>query len=305
MLTWLNSLMFIKFYNSKYSKSPQNSAPSSIKDNAQQSDEGSPKDLTRELLEAMSTEQKDRETNQSDVPSEIASKTEKVNKGIEDLGNKTKHATDRAKDGVNQANDIFQDKLQAATDVASEKVNEQNKRWHEYQREQVDDLKSTKTEENEKENAKQDSLRSQNAKDESLDTPSVSSQDDASSKPEDKVPKLEPTRSFNDGSKKKSQSRSVSLQKKTQLPRPQSKNRSISPGKKNSQPKPEEKPQTNGNVSEEPKGEANQKNESKDEEGEDDPKPSSLEESAYEVNPDELENEEEKKAEAEMQPKSN
>ncbi|KAI4240301.1 MAG: hypothetical protein L6R42_011553, partial [Xanthoria sp. 1 TBL-2021] len=35
----------------------------------------------------------------------------------------------------------------------------------------------------------------------------------------------------------------------------------------------------------------------------DEEKPSSLDESAYEVNPDELENEEEKKAEAKMQPK--
>lgn len=297
------TLMFIRFYNSKYSKNAQSSTSTSTTDDVQQSNKGSPKDLTRELLEAMSTEQKDRETNESDVPPEIASKTEKVNKGIENLGDTTKHATDRAKEGANHANDIFQDKLQAATDAASEKVNEQNKRWHEYQKEQVDDLKSTKKEENEKENAKQASPRSQNGKDGSVDTPSEPSQDDAASKPEDKVPKLEPTPSLGDGSKKKSQSRSVSPQKKTQLPRPRSKNRSVSPEKKTPLSKPEEKPQTNGNISEGPKEGAEHGDEPKSEE-EDDPKPSSLDESAYEVNPDELENEDEKKAEAEMQPKS-
>ncbi|KAL9000068.1 MAG: hypothetical protein Q9188_005747 [Gyalolechia gomerana] len=299
------TFMFVQFYNSKYSRNAQSSSSASPTDHAQQSDKGTAKDLSRELVEAMSTEQNARETNESDVPPEIASRTEKVNKGVEDLGNIAKHAADRAKDGANQANDAFQDKVQAATDAASEKINEQNKRWHEHQKEQVDDLKTTKKEENEKERAKQASFESHNSKDESASTLSEPSPDDTSSKPQEKAPKLEPTSSSGDGSKKKPQSRSVSPQKKTQLPRPRSKNRSVSPEKKNPQPKSEEKPQTNGDVSasegKEEGGE--QKDKPKSEEEEEDPKPSSLDESAYEVNPDELENEDEKKAEAEMQPK--
>ncbi|KAL9027728.1 MAG: hypothetical protein Q9196_003785 [Gyalolechia fulgens] len=298
------TFMFVQFYTSKYSKNAQSSPPPSTTDHAQQSDKGA-KDLTRELVEAMSTEQNDRETNDSDVPPEIASRTEKINRGVDDLGNKAKHAADRAKDGANQANEAFQDQLQAAADAASEKINEQNKRWHGYQKEQVDDLKMTKKEENEKERAKQASSKSQTSKDESAGTSSEPSPDDTFSKLQDEAPKLEPTSSSGDGPKKKPQSRSVSPQKKTQLPRPRSKNRSGSPEKKNPRPKAEEKPQTNGDVKASAETDEGRKHneESEREEEEDDPKLSSLDESAYEVNPDELENEDEKKAEAEMQPK--
>ncbi|KAL8994678.1 MAG: hypothetical protein Q9169_005408, partial [Polycauliona sp. 2 TL-2023] len=110
---------------------------------------------------------------------------------------------------------------------------------------------------------------------------------------------------------KQSKSRSVSPQKRTQLPRPQSKNREQSPERKDQAPKDEDKAskedtksQINGAgpSNEESKGEP-KADEGKTDEGTDEEKPSSLDESAYEVNPDELEDEEEKKAEAAMQPK--
>ncbi|KAL8830125.1 MAG: hypothetical protein Q9170_005885 [Blastenia crenularia] len=256
--------MFVQLFISKYTKNARSSSPPSKTDDVQQSGKGAVKDLKKELEEAMSSEQDDRETDEVDVPTEVASRTNKINEGAEELGNRAKHAVDRARDGAYQANDALQDKLQAATDVASEKLNEQNKRWHGDQKAQTDDTKSE----------------------------------------EQQTPKLEPTSSSADGSKKKSQSRSVSPQKKTQLPRPRSKNRSISPEKKDTQPKDEEKPQhrdvgAKGNQN----GELEQ-GEPKEDGKIDDTKPSSLDESAYEVNPDELVDEEEKKAQAEMQPNS-
>ncbi|KAL8719843.1 MAG: hypothetical protein Q9225_003196 [Loekoesia sp. 1 TL-2023] len=297
------TFMFVQFFVSKYTKNARSSSPPSKTKNVQQSGKGAAKDLRKELEDAMSTEQNDRETKESDVPSELASKTERINKGTEDLGNKTKHAADRAKDGIHQANDALQDKLQAATDTASERINEQNRRWHEYQKEQESDLKKTKAEENEKERAKQASSKCQDPKDEPASNSSDPPANEAFENPQGNAPKLEPTSSSADGPTKKPQSRSVSPQKKTQLPRPRSKNRSVSPDKKDHPPKEEEKPQTNGDVdgTKDSKEEAN--GNAKGDKKEDDPKPSSLDESAYEVNPDELENEDEKKAQAEVQPK--
>ncbi|KAL9598095.1 MAG: hypothetical protein Q9219_004726 [cf. Caloplaca sp. 3 TL-2023] len=277
------TFMFMQFFVRRYTKNSRTSPPPSTSGNVQQSGKGAAKDLKQELAEAMSTEQNDRETNESDVPSGVASKTGKINQGTEDLGDQLKHAADQAKDGANQANGVLQDKLQAATDAASEKINEQNQRWHERQKEQISDIDETTRQGNEAQN-------SQATKQEE----SVS--DEGSKNIQDEAPKLAPASSSSDSSKKKSQSRSVSPQKKTQLPRPRSKNRSVSPEKKDSSVK-EEKPQTNGGV--------DTKEEPKEDQQKDDAKPSSLDESAYEVNPDELKDEDEKKAEAKMQPKSN
>ncbi|KAL8688746.1 MAG: hypothetical protein Q9218_005422 [Villophora microphyllina] len=270
------TVMFINFFIGKYRQNAQGSSPPSKTENVQDSGKGAAKDLKKELEEAMSTEQTDLEAPLPEVPSEVSSRTEKFNKGTKDLSQRAKDtaswAAEQAKDKGSQANDVFQDKLQAASDATSEKVNEANKK-----------AKSAKDEASESDKPKEENPDSKVHRPSSKDGPKDNDSD---------APKFDPPSSLAD-SKKKSQSRSRSPQKKTQLPRPQSKNRQSSPEKKAQPPKEEEKPQTNG-----------AKGDSKGGKDEDDQKPSSLDESAYEVNPDELKDEEEEKAEREMQPKA-
>ncbi|KAL8715609.1 MAG: hypothetical protein Q9220_000946 [cf. Caloplaca sp. 1 TL-2023] len=276
------AVMFINWYIGRYLKSARSSTPPSRIENIQQSGKGAAKDLKQELADAMSSEQDDLEMEKSDVPPQIASKAGRVNKGANQFAKKIKEVAsetvDSAKAGASNANDVFQDKLQASTDAASEKVNEMNK-----------SMKGHKGEAS----APKDSKTS---KDKSTDASKPTSEDKEANEDQNKAPKLEAPSISTDSEKKKSSSRSASPQKKTQLPRPQSKNRQQSPEKKDSASKQEDKSQTNGNV--------NAKAEPKNEKAEDESKPSSLDESAYEVKPDELLSEEEKQAQAEMQPKS-
>ncbi|KAL8929644.1 MAG: hypothetical protein Q9172_000323 [Xanthocarpia lactea] len=295
------AFMFVQLFYNKYIKQARSSSPPSTSENIRQSSKEAVKDLRKELEDAMSSEQDGLETDKSDIPSEVANQSDKVNKGTENFGKRAKsaasNATDRVKDGAHQVNDILQDKGQQATDVLSEKVNELNKKAK-GSRETPPEPPNTNDM-----GAADGSKDAKNEPERALE----SSKDDAPNENTDKEPRLEPTPSSTDsGKNSKSKSRSISPQKRTQLPRPQSKSRQQSPEKKDQAPKEEDKaseegnkPQTNGDVG--------LKNESKDEPKRDDTgdqeKPSSLDESAYEVNPDELENEEEKKAEAEMQPK--
>ena len=283
--------MFIRFFANAYTKKAQGSSPPPKTVNAQQSGKSAARDIKEEIEEAMTSEQEALEANPPEIPSQVSSRTEKFNKGSESLGEKAKDAasdmTDKAKDGAQQANDYLQDKLQAATDAASEKVNEANKKA----KAPRDDLSDSKDA-----NVSSDA---KNSKDEPGDTTSKHVPDGKSGEKNDDMPRLEPPSSTTDG-KKKSQSRSQSPQKKTQLPRPQSKNRQAKSEKKDQAPKEEDKPQPNGDVDAKDESKSEKRGE-KEREGE---KPSSLDESAYEVNPDELENEEEKKAQEAMQPKS-
>ncbi|KAI4269559.1 MAG: hypothetical protein L6R38_007429 [Xanthoria sp. 2 TBL-2021] len=288
--------MFIQFFYTNYIKQARSSSPPTTSENVRRSGKEAAKDLRQELEDAMSSEQDGLETDKSDIPSQIADQAEKFNKGAENFSKKAKsaasNATDRVKDGAHQANDIFQEKGQQATDAISDKVNELNKKAKDSkdrtsQQTETHDTGATKDVKNEPEES------------------SKSSKDDAPKQDMDKAPKLEPTSSSND-SAKKPKSRSVSPQKKTQLPRPQSRNRQQSPGRKDQGPKDEDKASKEQNKAQ-TNGAAPSKGDSKggrkDDAGGDEEKPSSLDESAYEVNPDELENEEEKKAEAKMQPK--
>ncbi|KAL8948000.1 MAG: hypothetical protein Q9222_005768 [Ikaeria aurantiellina] len=278
------AVMFINWYVGRYLKSAKSSSPPKRIQNLQQSGKGAAKDLKQELADAMSSEQDDLETEKSDIPPQISSKAEKVEKGADQFNEKAREVASDAgnyvKAGASKANDVFQDNLQAATDAASEKVNDLNKQ-----------MKGDKHESGAPKESKA-------SKDKPADASKPSSEDKEAKEDLDKAPKLEVPSSSIDSGKKKSQSRSVSPQKKTQLPRPQSKNRQQSPEKKDPSPKQEDKPQTNGDVN------AKAETDPKDEKAEDDAKPSSLDESAYEVNPDELVTDEEKKAQAEMQPKS-
>ncbi|KAL8976804.1 MAG: hypothetical protein Q9205_007268, partial [Flavoplaca limonia] len=293
--------MFIGFFYTKYIKQAQSSSPPSTVENVRQSGKEAAKDLRQELRDAMASEQDGLETDKSDIPSQVADRSEKVNQMAEDFGKKAKsaalNATDRVKDGAHQANDIFQEKGQQAADAISDKVNELNKKAK-------GPTEKTDPKDGDGTGATDGTNDTKDTNNVSEDT-SKASIDDASNQDMDKAPKLEPTSSSTENAKKP-KSRSVSPQKRTQLPRPQSKNRQQSSEKSDPGPKDEDKtskeeskPQTIGASpsKEEPKGE------SKDEEGNEE-KPSSLDESAYEVNPDELENEEERKAEAKMQPKS-
>ncbi|KAL8760807.1 MAG: hypothetical protein Q9184_003030 [Pyrenodesmia sp. 2 TL-2023] len=219
--------------------------------------------------------------------------------GTEDLRNK-------AADAIHQAKYAFQDKFQGATDAVSEKIKDLNKKRNE--------------------NADQIESKAMESKDASGNKLSEDTTENAPKNPQDQPPNLKPILST-DSSKKKPQSRSASPQKKTQLPRPSSQNRSRSPAKKDPAPKEEEKLQVDGDVVEEqepkkqgtpsasdgptegPEDESNEKPKkeleavSKKDQDKPEPKPSSLDESAYEINPDELKDEGEKKAEEEMQPK--
>ncbi|KAL8730222.1 MAG: hypothetical protein Q9166_004199 [cf. Caloplaca sp. 2 TL-2023] len=322
------TVLFIQFFINTYVKKARSSSPPSNKDNVQQSGKTAAKDLRRELEDAMSSEQDGLETDRSNLPSQIAAQSEKINKGAKDISKKAKDAAsdtadrvkdsihqandvvhnkdlgkkakdaasdaaDRIKDGAHQVNDVFQEKGQQATDAISDKVNELNK----------------KAKGSREERSRSRDTKDANERKGSNDEPSNASKpssDDTSKHDLDKPPKLEPSSSSTD-SAKKTKSRSISPQKRTHLPRPQSKNRPQSSEKKDEAPKEggkalreDDKRQTNGDVA--TNGES--KKESKGEKDGDDEKLSSLDESAYEVNPDELENEDEKKAEAELQPKS-
>ncbi|KAL8671927.1 MAG: hypothetical protein Q9168_003583 [Polycauliona sp. 1 TL-2023] len=285
--------MFIRLFYNKYVKHAQSSSPPSKLENARQSGKDAAKDLRQELADAMSNEQDSLETDKSDIPSQVTDQAEKINARAEKVGKKAKSAasdaSDRVQNGAHQANDFLQEKGQHATDAISDKINDMNKK--------AKGSKATTTPE--------DNNGTKGPKDKPEGT-SKSSTDDASKPETNKAPKLEPKSSSNDRFKQ-SKSRSVSPQKKTQLPRPQSGSRQQSPEKKDQVSKDEDKaskegskPHTNGADSS--TGES--KGKTKALEGQDEEKPSSLDESAYEVNPDELENEEEKKAEAKMQPKS-
>lgn len=317
----LCSYMFIRFFINNYVKQAQGSPPPSKIDNVRQSGRKAGKDLRKELEEAMASEQDGLETDRSDLPSQVADQSEKINKGAKDvsrkgrnaasnaadhvrdgahqandalhdkdIGKKAKNAAsdaaDRIRDGAHQANDVLQEKGQQATDALSEKVNEMNKKAK-GTREPASEPKDTKATEGSKEQAK----------------PSKSSSDDTSKQDMDKVPKLESTSSSDSANKPKS--RSVSPHKRTQLPQPSSKNRANSPDKRDQGPKEKEQPRTNGDVgSKEGSNDGPRGGSAGEKDGDEEEKPSSLDESAYEVNPDELENEEERKAQAEMQPKS-
>ncbi|KAL8872416.1 MAG: hypothetical protein Q9174_001948 [Haloplaca sp. 1 TL-2023] len=283
------AFMFIRFFTKAYTKKAQGSSPPSKTVNAQQSGKSAARDIKDEIKEAMTSEQEALEANPPEIPSQVSSRTEKFNKGSENLGEKAKDAASemsgKVKDGAQQVNDYLQDKVQAATDAASEKVNEANKKAK-----APDDLSESK-------DAKASS-DAKNSKDEPRDVTSKHVPESKSQEKKDDTPRLEPHSSTADG-KKKAQSRSQSPQKKTQLPRPQSKNRQAKSEKKDQGLKEEDKPQPNGNVD----AKDDSKPEETGERGSEEEKPSSLDESAYEVNPDELENEEEKKAQEAMQPK--
>ncbi|KAI4220642.1 MAG: hypothetical protein L6R36_007471, partial [Xanthoria steineri] len=284
--------MFIQFFYTNYIKQARSSSPPSTSENVRRSGKEATKDLRQELEDAMSSEQDGLETDKADIPSQIADQSERMNKAAENFSKKAKsaasNAADRVKDGAQQANDIFQEKGQQATDAISDKVNELNKKAKDSQQTESNDRGATKAVKNEPE---------QNSK---------PSNDDAPKQDMGKAPKLEPTSSSKDGSKNP-KSRSVSPQKKTQLPRPQSRNRQQSPERKDQGPTGEDKASTEQNKAQ-TNGATPSKGDSKGGRKDDasgaEEKPSSLDESAYEVNPDELENEEEKKAEAKMQPKS-
>ncbi|KAI4287075.1 MAG: hypothetical protein L6R35_003668 [Caloplaca aegaea] len=312
------TVMFVNFFIRTYLKKSRSSSPPSTTENVQQSSKSALKDSKREWEEAMAMEQNDQTTNESDVPSKVSSQTNKINKGVKDLG-------DKVKDVTYQANEILQDRLQAATDTTSEKVNELNRSRHDAVNSNGSNLAKKETQEepdvgdgpeqSKAEREQQDKLEAKNTED------AVPQSTDASSEKEskilqDKAPKFEPPVASD--SSKKSKSRSVSPQKKTQLPRPSSRNQSRSPIKKDSPPAGEEKSLVNGD-----NGSKHQAKEEvadaseifkKDKQGEsneeptresDAPKskPSSLDESAYEINPDELKDGDEKRAEEEMQPK--
>ncbi|KAL8686416.1 MAG: hypothetical protein Q9224_005454, partial [Gallowayella concinna] len=312
--------MFIHFFINNYVKQNRGFPPPLKTDNVRKSGKKAGKDLRKELREAMGGEQEGLETDRSDLPSQVADQSEKINKGAKDISEKARNAAsdaadrvrdgahqandaiqdpefrqkaknaasnaaDRVKDGAHQANDVLQEKGQQATEALSDKVNEMNKKAKSPKEgtshsKDTQDNKGTGNDEGAKEQPK----------------PSKGSSDMA--------PKLEPT-SSSDGTNKPN-SRSVSPHKRTQLPQPSSKNRQSSPEKKDqgtkgkdTTSKEEAKPQMNGDgASKEGSKNASKGETDRDEEE----KPSSLDESAYEVNPDELENEEEKKAEAEMQP---
>ena len=282
MLTENIRVMFIRFYIQNYLSKARSSSPPKLSENVWESGKASAKDVGQEVNEAMSSELGDRDPEPNDVPSEITYHTYRFNEGSENF-------IEKAEDVINHANDVVQEKVQDATDAMSEKVNQMNKR-----------IKGPKDDTAEPKEAQNDYIESE-----------ASSSDEAFKNGIDEPPKLRPS-SFS--GYQRSQNRSMSPQKKTQLPRPsKSHSRKASPEKKdssskeekknNSAPIEEEKPRVNGEGSaeHEPKDEA--KENSKEDDKEEEDKPSSLDESAYEVNPDELENEEEKKAEAEFQPK--
>ncbi|KAL8812704.1 MAG: hypothetical protein Q9223_007228, partial [Gallowayella weberi] len=313
--------MFIHFFINNYVKQARGSSPPSKTENLRNSGKGAGKDIRKELREAMSGEQEGLETDRSDLPSQVADRSEKINKGAKDINTKARNAAsdaadrvrvgahqandaiqdpelrqktknaaldaaDRIRDGAYQANDVLQEKGQQATDALSEKVNETNKKAK---------------------GPKEEVSRSKDGQDNKATGDEGSKEEPRPSKASsDKAPKLEPRSSSN--SANKPNSRSVSPHKRTQLPQPSSKNRQSSPEKKDqgtkgkdTASKEEGKPHLNGDgASKEESQDALKEGTDGDEEA----KPSSLDESAYEVNPDELENEEEKKAEAEMQPKS-
>ncbi|KAI4256600.1 MAG: hypothetical protein LQ352_002040 [Teloschistes flavicans] len=176
--------------------------------------------------------------------------------------------------GTKDLNQKAKDTASWAAEQAKEKGSQANDILQEKLQAATDAASEKVNEMNKKaKGAKDEASRSDNVKDEPAESKDAKS-------PSNDAPKLDPPSSSSDN--KKPQSRSQSPQKKTQLPRPQSRNRQPSPGKKDSNSKEEEKARTNG---------------AKD-------KPSSLDESAYEVNPDELKDEGEVKAEKEMQPKS-
>ncbi|KAL8780545.1 MAG: hypothetical protein Q9213_006411 [Squamulea squamosa] len=292
--------MFVHLFYTKYIKQARSSSPPPTSENVRQSGKEAAKDLRQELEDAMASEQEGLETDKSDLPSEVANQSEKFNEKGEAVIKKAKiaasNATDRVKDGAHQANDIFQEKGQQATDALSDKINELNRK--------AKGSKGTPSESS-KTNNTQATNGTKDANNESAST-SKSAEDDVPKHDMDKAPKLEPKPSSTDN-EKKSKSRSVSPQKRTQLPRPQSRNRQPSPEKNDETPKegdhaPKEdnKPQVNGSVPSKGGSKDGRKQDEDDQEG----KPSSLDESAYEVNPDELKDEGEKKAEAKMQPKS-
>ncbi|KAL8653910.1 MAG: hypothetical protein Q9210_001825 [Variospora velana] len=312
------TFMFVNFFIRSYLKKSRSSSPPSTTENVQQSSKSAAKDSKREWEEAMATEQNDQTTNKSDVPSKVSSPTNKINKGVKDLG-------DKAKDVTYQANEILQDRLQAATDATSEKVNELNRSRHDAANSNGSNLTKKETQEkpdvgngpedSKAEREQQDKPEGKNTEDAAPQSADAWSEKE-SNKLQDKAPKFEPPAASD--SWKKSKSRSVSPQKKTQLPRPSSRNRSRSPIKKDSPPAGEEKSQVNGDngskqqpkeevadageiFNKEKQGESSEESKS----GNDAPesKPSSLDESAYEINPDELKDGDEKRAEEEMQPK--
>ncbi|KAL8918776.1 MAG: hypothetical protein Q9208_007173 [Pyrenodesmia sp. 3 TL-2023] len=237
----------------------------------------------------------------TDAVSEKINDLNRRRHGHEDQG--TEDFSDKATHAVYQAKDAIKDNFQGATNAVSEKMNDLNTKLHE--------------------NAEQTESKAKDTKDASANEFSEASPENAPKNPQDEPPKLKPS-SSTESSKKKPQSRSASPQKKTQLPRPSSQNRSRSPAKKDPAPKEEGKPQANGDVdakqepkegetsdgpkegpNDEPRGEREMVPEGEFKDGEDKPesKLSSLDESAYEINPDELKDGDEKKAEEEMQPK--
>ncbi|KAL8975146.1 MAG: hypothetical protein Q9197_000632 [Variospora fuerteventurae] len=307
------TVMFVNFFIRTYLKKSRSSSPPSTTENVQQSSKSALKDSKREWEEAMAMEQNDQTTNESDVPSKVSSQTNKINKGVKDLG-------DKVKDVTYQANEILQDRLQAATDTTSEKVNELNRSRHDgsnlAQKEtQEEPDVGDGPEQSKAEREQQDKPEAKNTEDPAPQSTDASSEKEPKNL-QDKAPKFEPPVASD--SSKKSKSRSVSPQKKTQLPRPSSRNQSRSPIKKDSPPAGEEKSLVNGDngSKHQPKEEVADAGEifKKDKQGEsneeptresDAPKskPSSLDESAYEINPDELKDGDEKRAEEEMQPK--
>ncbi|KAL8773361.1 MAG: hypothetical protein Q9209_001755 [Squamulea sp. 1 TL-2023] len=292
--------MFVHLFYTKYMKQARSSSPPSTSGNARQSSKEAAKDLRKELEDAMASEQEGLETDRSDLPPQVAKQSEKFKEkgeaAMKNVKSAASQATDRVKDGAHQANDVFQEKGQQATDALSDKINELNKKAKGFK-----DALSEPSDANDM----QATEGTKDAKNGPANT-SKSSEDDVSKRDINKAPKLESKPSSTED-EKNSKSRSLSPQKRTQLPRPQSRNRQQSPEKNDETPKERSntsketnKPQTNGNVPS--KGESKDgRNQGKDDQEE---KPSSLDESAYEVNPDELKDESEEKAEAKMQPKS-
>lgn len=284
------TVLFLRFFTQKYVLgTKQRVPPETRREVAKESAKNAIRDLETEIKEAMDEQQHADEG--TEVPKEVKAKVDTAKEKLEDAKAKLTAGTRKSESRAGDLADEAKYKVEDATEKARNSVSDIAERAKEELKKDMEALRgksqSTKGKmESKSEHVKKEiDGKAENAK---------YTTDEAREKAEKKQDAKDETKRAESQTRKEK-----NKNQKSKIPK-----RDPSPIKRDASPqKKDPKPTTNGK-GEEPTGKANDKDAQrsskdgvKDENG-----TNGLDESAYEVNPDELKTEEEERAEEEMQP---
>ena len=284
------TVLFLRFFTQKYVLgTKQRVPPETRRDVAKESAKNAIRDLETEIKEAMDEQQHADEG--TELPKEVKAKVDTAKEKLEDAKAKLNTASQKSEARSGDLADEAKSKVEHATEKARNSVSDIAERAKEELKKDMEALRGKSQSAKDKIESKSEHTKKEtNGKAEKA----RNTADETGEKAEKKQDSKEETKRAESQTRKEK-----NKNQKSKIPK-----RDPSPIKRDASPqKKESKPNTNGN-GDKSTGKENDKDADwrnnvsvKDENG-----TNSLDESAYEVNPDELKNEEEDRAEEEMQP---